>query len=94
MDSAGSFLEGGANHPLQAAAIPFLDPSKFRNEALSLQNHFRMKRDFVLNRLREMGFEIRVPPNATFYIWLDLSHLPSPINTGLNFFEGCLKEKV
>jgi aspartate/methionine/tyrosine aminotransferase len=94
MDSAGSFLEGGANHPLQVAAIPFLDPSKFRNEALSLQNHFRMKRDFVLNRLREMGFEVRVPPNATFYIWLDLSHLPNPINIGLNFFEECLKEKV
>ncbi|KAI8886053.1 PLP-dependent transferase [Backusella circina FSU 941] len=94
MDSAGSFLEGGANHPLQVAAIPFLDPCKFKNEATSLQAHFRMKRDYVLMRLRNMGFEIRVPPNATFYIWLDLSHLPSPINIGLNFFEECLKEKV
>ncbi|CAO0789220.1 unnamed protein product [Mucor circinelloides] len=94
MESAGSFLEGGANHPLQLAAIPFLDPKKFRNEAEALQRHFKEKRDFVLNRLKEMGLQVKVPPNATFYIWLDLSHLPEPINIGLNFFEECLKEKV
>jgi aspartate/methionine/tyrosine aminotransferase len=94
MESAGSFLEGGANHPLQKAAIPFLDPSKFKNEALALQNHFRHKRDYVLDRLKQLGLEVRVPPNATFYIWLDLSHLPEPISIGLNFFEECLKEKV
>lgn len=94
MESAGSFLEGGANHPLQLAAIPFLDPKKFRNEAKCLQRHFKEKRDFVLNRLKEMGLDVKVPPNATFYIWLDLSHLPEPINIGLNFFEECLKEKV
>lgn len=94
MESAGSFLEGGANHPLQLAAIPFLDPAKFRNEAKALQHHFKEKRDFVLNRLKEMGLHVKVPPNATFYIWLDLSHLPEPINIGLNFFEECLKEKV
>lgn len=94
MESAGSFLEGGANHPLQLAAIPFLDPKKFRNEAKALQRHFKEKRDFVLSRLKEMGFQVKVPPNATFYVWLDLSHLPEPINIGLNFFEECLKEKV
>ncbi|KAG2203479.1 hypothetical protein INT47_008206 [Mucor saturninus] len=94
MESAGSFLEGGANHPLQIAAIPFLDPTKFRDEAKSLQSHFQAKRDFVLKKLREMGLAVKVPPNATFYIWLDLSHLPEPINVGLQFFEECLKEKV
>lgn len=94
MESAGSFLEGGANHPLQIAAIPFLDPTKFKNEAKSLQKHFQGKRDYVLKRLEGMGLKVKVPPNATFYVWLDLSHLPEPINIGLNFFEECLQEKV
>jgi aspartate/methionine/tyrosine aminotransferase len=94
MESAGSFLEGGANHPLQRAAIPFLEPDLFRNEAKCLQRHFKEKRDFVLKRLEEMGLKVRVPPTATFYIWLDLSALPAPLNIGLHFFEECLKEKV
>lgn len=94
MESCGSFLEGGANHPLQLAAIPFLDPQNFKTEAKSLQHHFKAKRDFVLERLAQIGLKVKVIPNATFYIWLDLCHLPEPINTGLNFFEECLKEKV
>ncbi|KAI9303037.1 aminotransferase [Cunninghamella echinulata] len=94
MQSAGSFLDGGASHPLQVAALPLLDPELYKSEAKALQAHFRAKKDFVLNRLREMGFEIRVPPEATFYIWLDLRHLPNPINIGLHFFEECLKEKT
>ncbi|KAG1472422.1 hypothetical protein G6F56_001549 [Rhizopus delemar] len=94
MENAGSYLEGGANHPLQFAAIPFLDPAVFRNEAKALQRHFKQKRDYTLQRLEAMGLKVNVPPNATFYIWLDLCHLPEPINAGLNFFEECLKEKV
>ncbi|KAI8063362.1 pyridoxal phosphate-dependent transferase [Gilbertella persicaria] len=48
MEMAGSFLEGGANHPLQLAAIPFLDPEKFRNEAKALQRHFRQKKIIIV----------------------------------------------
>ena len=37
-------------------------------------------------------------PGLTFapdlQIWLDLSQLPSPLNSGLVFFEELLKEKV
>ncbi|KAI8979224.1 pyridoxal phosphate-dependent transferase [Mycotypha africana] len=94
MESAGSFLEGGANHPLQLAAISMLDPQKFKDEAKALQRHFKGKRDYVLERLERMGLKVKVPPNATFYVWLDLSQLPEPINNGLTFFEECLKEKV
>lgn len=86
--------KGGANHPLQLAAIPLLDPDVYRKEAKYLQKHFRAKRDFVLQRLEEIGLKVRVPPVATFYVWLDLSGLPSPINIGLTFFEECLREKV
>ncbi|CEG84157.1 hypothetical protein RMATCC62417_18002 [Rhizopus microsporus] len=94
MEQAGSYLEGGANHPLQHAAIPFLAPEVYRQEAKALQRHFKEKRDYVLKRLEEMGLKVRVPPNATFYIWLDVCGLPEPLNIGLTFFEECLKEKV
>lgn len=38
-----------------------------------------------------MGLPVKVPPTATFYIWLDLSHLSAPLNNGLTFFEELLK---
>jgi aspartate/methionine/tyrosine aminotransferase len=60
----------------------------------ALQKHFREKRDYVVSRLREMGFTIKQVPDSTFYLWLDLEGLPSAIADGLNFFQACLEEKV
>lgn len=40
-----------------------------------------------------MGFEVESVP-ATFYVWLDLSALPQPLDSGLVLFEELLKEKV
>lgn len=71
-----------------------LEPNKVLQEMKALQRHFRNKRDYVLRRLKEIGFEIKLVPNSTFYIWLDLRSLPEEINDGLNFFQQCLKEKV
>ncbi|ORY42503.1 aminotransferase [Rhizoclosmatium globosum] len=94
MASSGSFLEGGANHPLQQAAIPLLEPSRAHQDAVALQKHFGMKRQYVLDRLAALNMPVVVPPKATFYIWLDLSHLPEPYSNGLTFFEACLDEKM
>lgn len=41
-----------------------------------------------------MHSQVEVPPVATFYIWLDVSGLPAPLNSGLTFFEELLKEKT
>jgi hypothetical protein len=41
-----------------------------------------------------MGFVIKLVPDSTFYLWLDLEGLPGPISDGLNFFQACLEEKV
>lgn len=30
-----------------------------------------------------MGLDVKVPPVATFYIWLDLSALPGALSNGL-----------
>lgn len=92
--SCGSYLDGGTNVPFQEAAIPMLEPSNVLKEMKALQTHFKAKRDYVLGRLKEMGFVIKNVPDSTFYIWLDLSHLPKEINDGLNFFQKCLEEKV
>jgi len=94
--SCGSYLDGGTNVPFQEAAVPMLDPPKVLTEMKALQTHFRMKRDFVIKRLREIGFDIeeKTVPNSTFYLWLNLTCLPDAINDGLNFFAACLDEKV
>ena len=92
--SCGSYLDGGTNVPFQEAAVPMLEPTKVRNEMKALQTHFKEKRDYVIGRLREIGFRITNVPNSTFYIWLDLSGLPEAIGDGLNFFNACLQEKV
>jgi aspartate/methionine/tyrosine aminotransferase len=52
------------------------------------------KRDYVIKRLREMGFKIKDVPDSTFYLWLDLEGLPDAISDGLNFFQACLEERV
>ncbi|OOF98109.1 hypothetical protein ASPCADRAFT_205366 [Aspergillus carbonarius ITEM 5010] len=100
LGSAGSYLDGGANAPFQEAAVPMLEPSLVRAEMKALQVHFREKRDYVIGRLREIGFRIQDVPQATFYIWLDLTALDPPLpkeanlSDGLNFFNALLTEKV
>ncbi|GAA6013860.1 hypothetical protein JCM10207_008215 [Rhodosporidiobolus poonsookiae] len=96
LGQSGGFLDGGASHLLQAAALPLLRPSFVAQERKALQAHFRTKRDHVLARLEKMGFDVngRGRTTSTFYVWLDLSKLPAPLNSGLCFFEEALKEKV
>ncbi|KAL8407742.1 hypothetical protein RB594_006542 [Gaeumannomyces avenae] len=92
--SCGSYLDGGTNVAFQEAAIPMLEPDLVQAEMVALQRHFRDKRDYVVARLREMGFHIKYVPDSTFYLWLNLEGLPNPISDGLNFFQACLEEKV
>jgi len=94
MQSSGSFLEGGANHPLQVAAIPMLDPAFVRADTLALQEHFCAKRNRVLTRLAELHLPVECPPISTFYVWLNVAALPPPLDNGLGFFEALLDYRV
>lgn len=94
LSQSGSFLDGGANHPLQLAALPLLDPEHVRQEKIALQKHFKAKRDHVLARLKELHLDVDIPPSSTFYVWLNLEKLPPPLNNGLTFFEELLKEQT
>jgi aspartate/methionine/tyrosine aminotransferase len=94
LSQSGSFLDGGANHPMQLAAVDLVQPSHVAKEKLALQKHFKAKRDHVLKRLHDLGFDVDIPPCSTFYIWLNLEKLPAPLNNGLTFFEELLKEQT
>ncbi|PWN35350.1 PLP-dependent transferase [Meira miltonrushii] len=94
LNQAGSYLDGGASHPMQCLALEMMDKDRIVQDRIALQRHFRMKRKHVLDRLAAMGLTCHVPPQATFYIWLNLSCLPHPLNSGLAFFEELLKEQV
>lgn len=93
LGSIGSFMDGGANNPLQKAALPFLQPDFVKADALALQAHFRAKRDYMVAELAKLGIKAR-RPESTFYIWADVSGLPPPLNNGVIFFEYCIRHKV
>jgi hypothetical protein len=92
--SAGSFLDGGANHPFQNAALPLLDPKNAAAETLAIQKHFGKKRALLLSRLKKLGISADAAPAGAFYVWANLARLPPPLDDGMNFFRECLKEKV
>jgi aspartate/methionine/tyrosine aminotransferase len=92
--SAGSFLDGGPNHPFQTATLDLLRPDFARQETLAIQKHFRKKRFYVLERLKKMGIGVDVEPAGTFYVWANLERLPAPIHDGMDLFREGLKEKV
>ena len=92
--SAGSFLDGGANHPFQNAALPLLDPRHASAETLAIQKHFGFKRELVLSRLKKLGISADATPEGAFYVWANLAKLPAPLDDGMSFFRECLKEKT
>src|SRR5271170_729696 len=92
--SAGSFLDGGANHPFQNAALPLLDPKNANAETLAIQKHFGKKRELLLSRFKKLNIGADAAPAGAFYVWANLAKLPPPLDDGMNFFRECLKEKV
>jgi aspartate/methionine/tyrosine aminotransferase len=65
--SAGSFLDGGAPHPVQEMAVALLDPSIADLEAQSIQAEFSRKRRFMIDRIRQIGFVLENEPLCGFY---------------------------
>jgi aspartate/methionine/tyrosine aminotransferase len=69
---------GGTNVPFQEAAVPMLKPEVVLKEMQALQKHFKSKRDFVIARLREIGFKFNRIPNRYLYDTILLPPLVSP----------------
>ncbi len=94
VNSAGSFLDGGPNHPFQREALELLDPELTRQETRAIQREFGRKRQYMIDRLREMDIQIEAEPSGSFYVWANLSRLRPPLNDGMTFFERGLDEQV
>lgn len=94
LGSAGSYLDGGANAPLQRLALPLMELDFIRKDTWALQRHFIHKRDFLLKELKSLGINVQWKPTATFYIWADISALPPPLNDSVVFLEECTKHKI
>ena len=92
--SAGSFLDGGGNRPMQRAAIRLVDEAHVAAETRAIHQTFRDKRDLMLSRLERMGVRFDRPPEGTFYAWGNLAALPPPLNDGMGLFRAALAEKV
>ncbi|MDD3887557.1 MAG: pyridoxal phosphate-dependent aminotransferase [Patescibacteria group bacterium] len=94
ISSVGSFLDGGANHPLQKAVCDIVNINNFRQESIAIQQDFKLKRDYMIKRLTKMGIIVNGEVEGAFYIWADLSKLPKSINQGMDFFKRGLDYQV
>ena len=94
LSSAGSFLDGGGNAPLQRAAIDLLKREVADREFEAIQRCFLPKRKLVMESLADMGIKVDVTPTGTFYAWASLENLPSPWNDCMTFFRRALEWKV
>ncbi|MXV99864.1 MAG: pyridoxal phosphate-dependent aminotransferase [Holophagales bacterium] len=92
--SAGSFLDGGGNHPFQEAAVPLLEPELVLQETRAIQTEFARKRRFLVDRLRGLGIKVEHEPSGAFYVWGNLAGLPAPLNDGIEFFKALLQVQV
>ncbi len=92
--SAGSFLDGGGNKPIQRAAIPLLAEDHVVAETNAIHRAFREKRDRLLSGLMRLGVRADRVPDGTFYVWGNVAHLPPPLNDGMGFFKKALTKKV
>ncbi len=92
--SAGSFLDGGGSRPLQRKAIELLAPTAAMAETKAIHTVFSKKRNKLLNGLRDLGFEIDLPPEGTFYVWASARNLPPSISDGMSFFRAALEKNV
>ncbi|RYZ55122.1 MAG: pyridoxal phosphate-dependent aminotransferase [Proteobacteria bacterium] len=92
--SAGSFLDGGAAHPIQKAVIPLLDPAFADGQALSIQKSFLLKRDHMLKVIDDLGLGLPHRPKAGFYCFVSLKDLKPGHQDGIEFFEAALEHKV
>lgn len=94
VSSVGSFMDGGASHPMQKAAVPLLSYENAEAEAKSIRRTFSKKRDYMLRRLIDMGVRVDIAPAGSFYVWGDVSGLPAPLNNGMAFFQHALEKQV
>lgn len=89
-----STIDGGPSQFIQRAAIEVLIPERADQETHALRQVFSRKRNVMIAALKEMGISYSPEPQGTFYVWANISKLPSPLNNADTFFYEALKKKV
>jgi len=59
LGACGSYLDGGANAPLQRLALPLMELDFIRKDTWALQKHFKAKRDYLLEKLASLGMKVQ-----------------------------------
>lgn len=94
VSSVGSFLDGGASHPMQKAAVQLVQLEHAEAEAAAIRRNFAPKRELMLKRLVSMGVRVDAAPAGAFYVWGDVSALPEGMNNGMDFYRSALDYNV
>lgn len=91
---AASGIDGGPSLPIQRAAIQLFEPDRIDQETHALRTVFSHKHHLMLHALKQLGIICSSDAQSTFYIWGDISELPSPLNDAESFFKLALHYKV
>lgn len=97
ISTVASFMDGGANFPIQNAVLELLNVKKFKETTKALQQTFSQKRDFLINYLQNLGLKIKSKNTdslGAFYLFVDISSLKKGLNTDLEFVEKALQKKL
>ncbi len=89
-----SGIDGGPSLPIQRAALQLFEAERVDKESHALRKVFSRKKNIMLNSLRKNGVICSSDANSTFYIWADISQLPSGLNDADRFFKEALQRKV
>ncbi len=91
--SAGSFLDGGASHPIQNAALQIVTKEHADLEANAIKSHFKNKAQYLQKELENLGIKTEFP-QGSFYCWGDLSNLPKNLRSGTNLFNKAIENNL
>jgi len=64
-----------ASSTAQRAGIAALQYAE--NEVSKMKETYDLRRKYLIERLRQLGFDIKVPPTGAFYIFVNVKHLSS-----------------
>lgn len=91
---AASSIDGGPPTLVQRAAAQVLESTRADQETRAVRNVFARKRRIMLEALTGLGVRVPHPPQGTFYVWGDISALPTPLNNAGVFFQAALDKRV
>ena len=89
----GSFLDGGASHPIQKAALDLLSVESADREAEAIQRTFMRNAPWSSNDCREWAWTSLLHRKGLLHLPL-FEDTPEPLQDGMEFFKAALEQRV